>query len=207
MCIIRNCCSSGTMMIWKGTVNPAMATGEIEVLGKELEILNIAATPPFQLDEYTAVGEEVRLHYRYMDLRRHEMQERLVLRSKITAAVRSFMDAEGFLDIETPILTRATPDNPVILTHASGHLCLANGRAMQLAGVTRRSRSPAGGKILHDEHGEPIGVFREAAMDPIYRAQGRSEGARTAKALTFKPMLPLELLRIDILKIQESKND
>jgi aspartyl-tRNA synthetase len=92
------------------TVNTAMATGEIEVLGKELEILNQAATPPFQLDEYTAVGEEVRLHYRYMDLRRQEMQQRLILRSKITSAVRSFLDAEGFLDIETPILTRATPE-------------------------------------------------------------------------------------------------
>ncbi len=92
------------------TVNTAMATGEIEVLGKELEILNEAATPPFQLDEYTAVGEEVRLHYRYMDLRRQEMQQRLILRSKITSAVRSFLDAEGFLDIETPILTRATPE-------------------------------------------------------------------------------------------------
>ncbi len=55
-----------------------MATGEIEVLGKELEILNAAATPPFQLDEYTAVGEEVRLQYRYMDLRRQEMQDRLI---------------------------------------------------------------------------------------------------------------------------------
>jgi aspartyl-tRNA synthetase len=94
----------------EGTVNPAMATGEIEVLGKELEILNTAATPPFQLDEYTAVGEEVRLHYRYMDLRRHEMQDRLILRAKITSAVRNFLDAEGFLDIETPILTRATPE-------------------------------------------------------------------------------------------------
>ena len=93
-----------------GTVNPAMATGEIEVLGKELEILNAAATPPFQLDEYTAVGEEVRLQYRYMDLRRHEMQERMILRSRITSAVRSFLDREGFLDIETPILTRATPE-------------------------------------------------------------------------------------------------
>lgn len=92
------------------TVNPAMATGEIEVLGKELEILNEAATPPFQLDEYTAVGEEVRLHYRYMDLRRQEMQQRLILRSRITSAVRTFLDAEGFLDIETPILTRATPE-------------------------------------------------------------------------------------------------
>tara|TARA_B100001540_G_scaffold301058_1_gene307112 strand:- start:180 stop:1964 length:1785 start_codon:yes stop_codon:yes gene_type:complete len=93
-----------------GTVNPAMATGEIEVLGKELEILNQAATPPFQLDEYTNVGEDVRLQYRYMDLRRQQMQERLILRSKITTAVRNFLDGEGFLDIETPILTRATPE-------------------------------------------------------------------------------------------------
>ena len=92
------------------TINPAMATGQIEVLGKELEILNQAATPPFQLDEYTAVGEEVRLQYRYMDLRRQEMQQRLMLRSKITSAVRNFLDGEGFLDIETPILTRATPE-------------------------------------------------------------------------------------------------
>jgi aspartyl-tRNA synthetase len=94
----------------EGTVNPNMATGEIEILGKELEILNQAATPPFQLDEHTAVGEDVRLHYRYMDLRRHEMQERFIRRSQITLAVRSFLDREGFLDMETPILTRATPE-------------------------------------------------------------------------------------------------
>ena len=87
-----------------------MATGHIEVLGKELEILNSAVTPPFQLDEYTNVGEEVRLQYRYMDLRRQEMQDRLILRSRITSAVRNFLDGEGFLDIETPILTRATPE-------------------------------------------------------------------------------------------------
>ena len=94
----------------EATVNPSMATGEIEVLGKELEILNSASTPPFQLDEYTAVGEEVRLQYRYMDLRRQEMQARLIMRSRITSAVRNFLDREGFLDIETPILTRATPE-------------------------------------------------------------------------------------------------
>jgi aspartyl-tRNA synthetase len=94
----------------EATVNPSMATGEIEVLGKELEILNSAVTPPFQLDEHTQVGEEVRLQYRYMDLRRQEMQERLILRSRITSAVRNFLDSEGFLDIETPILTRATPE-------------------------------------------------------------------------------------------------
>jgi aspartyl-tRNA synthetase len=91
-------------------INPGMATGEIEVLGKELEILNKAETPPFQLDEHTAVGEDVRLHYRYMDLRRPEMQQKLILRSQITNAVRSYLDGEGFLDIETPILTRATPE-------------------------------------------------------------------------------------------------
>ncbi|MDG1945085.1 MAG: aspartate--tRNA ligase [Halioglobus sp.] len=92
------------------TVNPAMATGEIEVLGKKLEILNSAETPPFQLDDYTNVGEEVRLQYRYMDLRRQEMQDRLIMRSKITSQLRTFLDDEGFLDIETPILTRATPE-------------------------------------------------------------------------------------------------
>jgi aspartyl-tRNA synthetase len=94
----------------EGTVNPNMATGEIEVLGKELEILNSAETPPFQMDEHTAVGEDVRLRFRYMDLRRHEMQQRFIQRSHITSAVRHFLDAEGFLDIETPILTRATPE-------------------------------------------------------------------------------------------------
>jgi len=92
------------------TVNATMVTGEIEVLGKELEVLNAAATPPFQLDEHTKVGEDVRLQYRYMDLRRQEMQDKLILRSKITSAVRAFLDGQGFLDIETPILTRATPE-------------------------------------------------------------------------------------------------
>ncbi|MCY4426630.1 MAG: aspartate--tRNA ligase [Halieaceae bacterium] len=91
-------------------VNPNMPTGGIEVLGKQLEILNSAATPPFQLDEYTAAGEDVRLHYRYMDLRRPEIQQRIMQRSRITGAVRQFLEREGFLDIETPILTRATPE-------------------------------------------------------------------------------------------------
>jgi aspartyl-tRNA synthetase len=94
----------------EATINPAMRTGRIEVLGKELTILSSAETPPFQLDEYTAVGEEVRLRYRYMDLRRPEMQARLMLRSRVTSAVRHFLENEGFLDIETPILTRATPE-------------------------------------------------------------------------------------------------
>lgn len=94
----------------EATLNPAMATGEIEVLGQQIDVLNSAATPPFQLDEHTAVSEEVRLRYRYMDLRRPEMQARLKLRSAVCEAVRRFMHREGFLDIETPILTRATPE-------------------------------------------------------------------------------------------------
>ncbi len=94
----------------EGTINPNMSTGEIEVLGKELEILNSAATPPFQLDEHIEVGEDVRLKYRYVDLRRPEMLEKLKLRSRVTSSIRNFLDENGFLDIETPILTKATPE-------------------------------------------------------------------------------------------------
>ncbi|MDP0588318.1 MAG: aspartate--tRNA ligase [Candidatus Endonucleobacter bathymodioli] len=94
----------------EGTANHNMKTGDIEVLGQQLEILNNAKTPPFQIDEYTDVGENARLRHRYIDLRRPEMQEKLILRSKITSYIRSHMDNHGFLDIETPILTRATPE-------------------------------------------------------------------------------------------------
>ena len=92
------------------TVNPAMATGKIEVLGKELELLSSAATPPFPLDAHQSVGEDVRLKYRYMDLRRPEMQKNLMMRAGITSSIRRYLDDQGFLDIETPILTRATPE-------------------------------------------------------------------------------------------------
>ena len=92
------------------TVNANMATGEIEVLGKDLEIFNAAATPPFQLDEHISVGEDVRLKYRYIDLLRPEMLEKLKLRSRITQSIRNYLDDNGFLDIETPILTKATPE-------------------------------------------------------------------------------------------------
>lgn len=94
----------------EGTVNAEMPTGEIEVLGKELTILNVAKTPPFQLDEYSEAGEDVRLRYRYMDLRRPEMQDRLRARAQITSQVRAFLEAEGYWEVETPTLSRATPE-------------------------------------------------------------------------------------------------
>ncbi len=94
----------------EATVNPNMATGEIEVYGTALEILNSAVTPPFQLDDHVTVGEDVRLKYRYMDLRRTEMQNSLRFRSKITSSIRNYLVDNGFLDIETPIMTRATPE-------------------------------------------------------------------------------------------------
>ena len=92
-----------------GTVNPNMPTGKVEILGHKLEILNKSETPPFQLDE-DDVSEEHRLRYRYIDLRRPEMLQRLRLRSKVTTALRTFLDNNGFMDIETPMLTKATPE-------------------------------------------------------------------------------------------------
>lgn len=93
----------------EGTENPEMPTGQVEVMAHELVVLNAAQTPPFQLDD-DDVSEEHRLRYRYIDLRRPEMQQRLILRAQIIRYLRNYLDDEGFLDIETPILTKATPE-------------------------------------------------------------------------------------------------
>ena len=93
-----------------GAGNANMASGMIEVLGYELEVLNEAETPPFPLNEFSDVGEETRLRYRFIDLRRPEMLEKLRLRSRMTTSIRRFLEENGFLDVETPILTRATPE-------------------------------------------------------------------------------------------------
>ena len=93
----------------EGTVNPNLRSGEIEVLAHEVEILNPSVTPPFQLDEEN-LSEQVRLQYRVLDLRREQMQKNLRLRYKVTMAVRKALDALGFIDIETPMLTRSTPE-------------------------------------------------------------------------------------------------
>jgi aspartyl-tRNA synthetase len=91
-----------------GTVNPNLKSGKVELLCQSLEILNRSEPLPFQLDEH--VSEEVRLRFRYIDLRREEMRERLLLRHRITRAMRRYLDDAGFIDIETPMLSKATPE-------------------------------------------------------------------------------------------------
>ena len=92
------------------TLNPKIATGEVEVEARSLVVLSEARTPPFRIDEETPVSEEVRLRYRYLDLRRARMRDNLGLRHRITMAVRNRLDADGFWEIETPLLTKSTPE-------------------------------------------------------------------------------------------------
>ncbi|MDR3564406.1 MAG: aspartate--tRNA ligase [Negativicutes bacterium] len=102
---------SGTVRLRDAdTVNPNMSTGEIEVDGAELRILNAAKTPPFYIQDDVDVDETVRLKYRYLDLRRPEMQRNLILRHRVTKLMRDFFDSHGFIEIETPMLTKSTPE-------------------------------------------------------------------------------------------------
>lgn len=94
----------------EGMVNPNIASGQIEVVASELEILNAAQTPPFFPDDHQTVGEDIRLKHRYIDLRREEVQKRFIIRNKVTQIMRNFMHQHGFLDVETPMLTKATPE-------------------------------------------------------------------------------------------------
>ena len=93
----------------EGTANPNLTSGEIELLAQDIEILNVAATPPFQLDD-DHLSENVRLTHRVIDLRRPQMQKNMMLRYKVAMAFRRFLDAQGFIDIETPMLTKSTPE-------------------------------------------------------------------------------------------------
>ncbi len=91
-------------------VNPKLPTGEVEILGKNLEVLNRSRSLPFTLDEYSSAGEDIRLRYRYMDLRRPEMQQRLRMRAALASDTRRFLEEEGFVEIETPTMTKSTPE-------------------------------------------------------------------------------------------------
>jgi aspartyl-tRNA synthetase len=92
-----------------GTANPNLGSGQVEALALKLEVLNPSETPPFQLDD-DDLNEDIRLRYRYIDLRRPPMQDKIRLRARVTRVLRNFMDDNGFLDIETPMLTKATPE-------------------------------------------------------------------------------------------------
>ncbi|MBI2119102.1 MAG: aspartate--tRNA ligase [Elusimicrobia bacterium] len=94
----------------KGTENPNLSTGEIEIDAKEIKILNTSLVLPFEISEFNQASEEIRLQYRYLDLRRPSLQRNLILRHRIVQAVRSFLDKQGFLEIETPFLTKSTPE-------------------------------------------------------------------------------------------------
>ena len=92
------------------TVNPKIETGEIEILGEELHVFNPSQTPPFPIEDRLEVDEMVRLKYRYLDLRRERMKNTLVLRHRAMQSIRRFLDKHGFLEIETPMLTKSTPE-------------------------------------------------------------------------------------------------
>ena len=100
----------GTVEKRAGAVNENLATGDIEIRAKSLRVLAESETPPFQIEENSKTKDEVRLKYRYLDLRRPDLQRNIILRSKISASIRDFMTKEGFLEIETPILNRSTPE-------------------------------------------------------------------------------------------------
>ena len=98
------------LCVYQGTVNPELATGEIEIAVNTLHILNIAETPPFPVEDDIEVAEEIRMQYRFIDLRRPTMQKMLEIRHKATLAARNYMHEQGFLEIETPILANSTPE-------------------------------------------------------------------------------------------------
>ena len=99
-------------VVWRDeeTINPQLETGRIEVRAEEIRVLNISETPPFPINSESATAEETRLRYRYLDLRRNRLQKNLILRHRVALEIRKFLDSSGFLEIETPFLTKSTPE-------------------------------------------------------------------------------------------------
>lgn len=101
---------TGEVALRAGGINKNLATGDIEIIAKDIRILSEAETPPFPIEENSKTKEEVRLKYRTLDLRRPDLQRNLILRSKVVSIIRNFLAEEGFLEIETPILNKSTPE-------------------------------------------------------------------------------------------------
>ena len=102
-------------VIERHSKNAAMSTGDVEIKSSHLTVLNAADTPPFTIEEESDGGEELRMKYRYLDLRRAPLQRNLALRNRVNIEVRKYLDQEGFMDIETPFLIKSTPEAQEIL--------------------------------------------------------------------------------------------
>ena len=123
----------------EGTANPKLATGEIELRSRQLEVLNKAKTPPFTPSQQDLPGEDLRLKHRYLDLRRESMQRTLVLRSRIIKAMRDYFEEKHFIDVETPILGRSTPEGAATTSCPAGLRTARSTRCRSLHSSTNRS--------------------------------------------------------------------
>ncbi|MEZ5558913.1 MAG: aspartate--tRNA ligase [Pseudomonadales bacterium] len=198
----------------EGTVNPDMATGEIEVLGAELELLNASATPPFQLDEHSEAGEDVRLKFRYLDLRRPEMQQRLAMRARITSSVRRYLEQAGYWEIETPTLTRATPEGArdylvPSRTHPGQFFALPQSpqvfkQLLMMSGIDKYyqiARCYRDEDLRHDRQPEFTQIDIEASFVTEADVQALAEGMLRA---VFREVLDVELPKFPVLTFEEA---
>ena len=131
----------GTVQKRSAAVNENLKTGDIEVIAESIRILSESQTPPFQIEENSQTKDEIRLKYRYLDLRRPDIQRNLMLRSKVAYLMRDFMAKEGFLEIETPILCKSTPEGKRL----SGAKPYTSGQLLCIAAVTTAFQTASDG--------------------------------------------------------------
>ena len=190
-------------------INPNLKTGKVEVLGHELVLLNESNVPPFPLNEYANPGEEIRLKYRYLDLRRPEMQRRLQTRAKVSSIVRTFLEDEGFIDVETPTLTRSTPEGARDFlvpsrTHAGKFFALPQSpqlfkQLLMMSGIDRYyqiARCYRDEDLRHDRQPEFTQIDIEASFVSVEDIRDITE--RMVRKL-FADLLDVELGDVPIL--------